>query len=103
MAIAAPFTPPTLAPPIEPSDRVIAESVCAGQTYTAPLKWSDKADNESAFRVNRDGKPIASTKSNKERDTDKPPGSGPYTYGVKAFNSAGASKRVNVEEEGCLS
>lgn len=45
---------------------------------------------------------IAELSANAESYQDKPPGSGPYTYAVEAYNSSGASQRVSVEEEGCL-
>jgi Zn-dependent metalloprotease len=95
------YTPkPSL--PAAPGKLVISERVCDGQEYSVTLGWVDNAKNEDGYRVYRGKELIATLKPNATSFTDKPPGSGPYTYGVEAFNSAGASQRPTVYEEGCL-
>jgi hypothetical protein len=74
-------TPPSL--PATPTKLVISDRVCAGQTYS-------------------DGQTVATLGANATGYTDNPPGSGPYTYSVEAFNAAGTSEMPTVEEEGCI-
>ncbi len=97
-----PEPPPKSSPPADPTKLVISERVCNETEYTVILSWIDSANNEKGFRVYR-GKELSATL---EIDTvtykDNPPGSGPYTYGVEAFNAAGTSERPTVDEEGCL-
>jgi hypothetical protein len=64
--------------------------------------WNDTATNESGYRVYRDGNLIATLGANATGYTDSPPYGGPYTYGVEAFNAAGASSRPTVVESGCI-
>jgi hypothetical protein len=52
--------------------------------------------------VFRDGQLLATLGKNSNSYKANPPGSGPYTYGVEAFNPVGASGRPSVFEEGCL-
>jgi hypothetical protein len=93
---------PKPSPPTAPKKLAIVGKVCNSEEYSVTLGWNDKANNEDGYRVYRGKKLIATLKPNATSYKDKPPGSGPYTYGVEAFNSAGASKRPTVNEEGCL-
>ena len=108
-AIASP-PPPTATPaatatpqlPAAPDKLVVSNQVCNANQYTVTLGWVDVANNETGYRVYRNGSLIATLGANAEGYVDNPPGSGPYTYGVEAYNAAGASGRPTVEEEGCL-
>jgi CSLREA domain-containing protein len=100
--IIPPEPPQPTTPPATPTGLVISDRVCAGQTYSVTLGWTDNATNETGYRVFRDGQTIASLGANATGYTDNPPGSGPYTYSVQAFNAYGASGNPEVEEEGCL-
>lgn len=94
--------PPPPSPPEAPTKLVISERTCDAKLYQVTLSWVDNAMNEEGYRVYRDGKLIATLGKNATSYTDNPPGSGPYTYGVEAFNADGASGRPTVKEEGCL-
>ncbi|NIS81777.1 MAG: hypothetical protein GTO14_16570, partial [Anaerolineales bacterium] len=93
---------PTLGPPAAPTKLAITERVCSDTAYIVILGWKDNAGNEDGYRVYRDAQLIATLGKNATSYTDNPPGSGPYTYNVEAFNGAGASSRPSVLEEGCL-
>jgi hypothetical protein len=88
--------------PAAPSNLAITSRVCTSSNYSVTLGWQDNANNETGFRVYRNGTLIATRGANATSYTDNPPGSGPYTYGVEAFNAAGASARPTVNEAGCL-
>jgi RNA polymerase sigma-70 factor (ECF subfamily) len=98
----SPTYTPTLAPPAAPSKLVVLDRVCSDTTYTVTLSWTDNASNEEGFHVYRGKDLIASLKADTTSYKDSPPGSGPYTYGVEAFNAAGTSVRPSVSEDGCL-
>jgi hypothetical protein len=100
--IIPPEPPQPTTPPATPTGLVIAARVCDGQTYSVTLGWVDNATNETGYRVFRNGQTIATLGANAIGYTDTPPGSGPYTYNVQAFNAVGTSGNPSVEEEGCL-
>lgn len=89
-------------PPAPPQNVNIEDRVCNSSEYSVSITWSDVADNEDGYRVYRDGVLIAELGANTESYQDEPPGSGPYTYAVEAYNSSGTSQQITVEEEGCL-
>jgi CSLREA domain-containing protein len=89
-------------PPAAPEKLAISNRVCTDQAYSVSLSWIDKADNEDGYRVFRAANLVATLGPNATTFTDNPPGSGPYTYGVEAFNSVGVSARPTVQEAGCL-
>lgn len=88
--------------PQAPGNLNIGNVVCSGQEYTVTLNWADQADNEEGYRVFRGGALIATLGPDIKSYADHPPYGGPYTYGVEAFNSAGASARPTVLEGGCI-
>lgn len=94
-------TEPVVAPEA-PAQLNIANQACTSQSYKVTLSWIDVADNEDGYHVYRDGALIATPGFNAKGFTDNPPYGGPYTYGVEAFNSAGASPRPTVQEPGCI-
>lgn len=89
-------------PPPPPQNVHISDRTCSSQGYTVTIGWNDTAGNEDGYRVYREGELIAELSADVESYQDDPPGSGPYTYGVEAFNGSGTSQRITVEEEGCL-
>lgn len=89
-------------PPSAPAGLSISNKVCSSPDYIVTLGWSDQASNEEGYRVYRDGGVIATLSANATSYSDEPPGSGPYTYGVEAFNDAGSSSRPTVNEAGCI-
>lgn len=88
-------TPPATASPSPPRAPSIAswDYLCGFGNVTVNLKWTDRAENESGYRIYRGD----------ERITDLPPNSTAYsevievegseniTYRIEVFNSAGAS------------
>jgi uncharacterized protein YraI len=93
---------PKPSPPAAPAQLHISNKVCTDTEYSVTLGWMDVANNEDGYRVFRDGQLLATLGKNSTGYKDNPPGSGPYTYGVEAFNVAGTSSRPTVFEEGCL-
>lgn len=89
-------------PPAAPANLTISSRQCNSSTYSVTISWGDQADNEDGYRVYREGQLIGTVPANSTSYTDNPPYGGPYTYGVEAFNSAGASNRPTVEDAGCL-
>ena len=89
-------------PPEPPQSVKIEGRVCNSSEYSVTISWSDAADNEDGYRVYREGAQIADLGPGTESYQDEPPGSGPYTYSVEAYNSTGTSQQISVEEEGCL-
>jgi len=83
-------------PPSAPSD-LLASAI---SDSTIALSWSDNADNESAYIVERNGQVLANTVSANEtsfNDTGLA-GETTYTYRIKARNSAGDSDWSNAAE-----
>ena len=91
-----------MAPPKAPEKLAITGQVCTDKAYSVMLGWVDVADNEEGYRVYRDGALIATLGANASGYTDQPAYGGPYTYGVEAYNSTGASARPTVQEPGCI-
>lgn len=68
--------------------------------WTVTLQWKDRSDNETGFKIYRDGTEIGAAGENDESFVDvityglliDPPS---YTYGVRAYNNQGQS---NIEE-----
>lgn len=93
-------TPPATASASPPGAPSISnwEYTCGFGNATVTLKWSDRAENESGYRIYR----------NDERVTDLPPNSNAYsevievegsetiTYRIEAFNSTGASSSSTI-------
>jgi hypothetical protein len=89
------MTPPATQAPNSPEAPSIAnwEYTCASGNVTVTIKWNDRADNESGYRIYR----------NDELVTELPPNSNSFTevvqvedneeltYRIEVFNVAGAS------------
>lgn len=88
--------------PEPPAQLHISDRICNDKTFSVLLGWIDMADNEDGYRVYRDGNLIATLGPNANSYNDQPGYGGPYTYGAEAFNSAGASPRPTVQEQGCI-
>ena len=91
-------TPPptsTIPPPSTPSLKWTYECAYNGvnNDLTVTLEWTDYANNETGFRVFRNGESIAELPANSTTYTDKTAvDSGEETsYRVDAYNSTGAS------------
>lgn len=87
-------------PPEAPA-RLSFERVCNAKIYRITLTWLDRADNETGYRVYRDGVLITTLSENAISYVDNPPFGGPYTYAVEAFNEGGASSQATVKPEKC--
>ncbi len=88
-------------PPASPAQLSIFRRACNPSTYVMELEWIDMAHNETGYRVYRNGELIATLGANEECYTDNPPRGMTHTYGVEAYNGAGASSRPTVREAGC--
>jgi CSLREA domain-containing protein len=88
-------------PPATPAQFSIGGRVCDQQTYSVTLTWIDMADNETGFRIYRDGALIATLGADVQSYTDNPLRKVTHTYGVEAYNSAGASARPTLQEGIC--
>ncbi|RPJ49456.1 MAG: T9SS C-terminal target domain-containing protein, partial [Candidatus Latescibacterota bacterium] len=73
-------------PPLPPS----ACDASDDRTDSVIVSWQDEADNESGFRIKRDGSLVGSVGANVERYRDVPP-YGTYSYEVLAYNAGGES------------
>ena len=88
--------------PAAPTGLEIARRVCVQkQSYIVRLGWTDVANNETGYRVYRDGALLETLPANSDSYTDSPPYGGPYTYAVEAYNQDAASADATVVEEGC--
>jgi CSLREA domain-containing protein len=88
-------------PPATPAQFSIARRVCDKGTYVLTLTWIDMADNEDGFRIYRNGSHVATVGPEIQQYTENPPPGVAHTYGVEAFNSAGASSRPTLQETIC--
>jgi hypothetical protein len=87
--------------PNAPTNASITNRTCSGQDYYFTIVWHDNSDNEDGFRILRDGVLIATVGPNVESYQYTPPGSGPYTFTIEAFNGAGVGK-TTVQEPVCF-
>jgi uncharacterized protein YraI len=87
--------------PAAPGNLSVTNHVCASPTYSVTLGWQDLATNEQGYRVYRDNTLIATLGANATSYADIPPGSGPYTYKVEAFNNVGAAS-ATTSDGGCI-
>jgi hypothetical protein len=90
------------APPAAPEQLHITDYVCNDQEFSLTLNWLDASENEDGFRVYRDGELIATLGSGASQYADEPPFGESLDYEVEAFNSAGSSDRISVEDGGCI-
>ncbi len=99
---AVPSATPLPQPPATPVQFAIESRICTGQAYSVTLRWQDAANNEQGYHLYRDGVLLATLDADTTKYTDNPAYGGPYTYGVEAFNTVGASSRPTVVEVGCI-
>jgi hypothetical protein len=102
VATATPTPTPIPQPPAAPSGLQISNRVCSGSDYSVTLSWNDNANNETGFRIYRNGGLVGTVGANVTQFTDNPPYGGPYNYVVKAYNGVGESSGANVNETGCI-
>jgi CSLREA domain-containing protein len=89
------------APPATPAQFSIGGRICDQKLYRVTLNWIDMADNETGFRIYRDGQLLDTLGPDIQSYVDDPPRGVPHTYGVEAFNPAGASARPTLNEGVC--
>ncbi len=88
-------------PPEAPGRLRVSDWVCDPKLYRATLEWFDLADNESGYKVYRNGELLATLPANSTSYVDNPPFGGPYTYDVVAFNDGGVSPKASVVVKSC--
>ncbi|MEJ2568899.1 MAG: choice-of-anchor Q domain-containing protein [Anaerolineales bacterium] len=88
-------------PPDAPAQLHVADWICDPKLYQVTLAWIDMANNESGYKVYRDGVLLATLPANSTNFVDEPPFGGPYTYEVVAFNEGGASPKASVIVKSC--
>ncbi len=88
-------------PPESPARLRVSDWICDPKLFQVTLEWVDVADNESGYKVYRDGVLLATLPANSMSFLDKPPFGGAYTYEVAAFNDGGASPKVSVVVKSC--
>ncbi len=86
-----------VSPPEAPTGLQIANMVCDPE-YQITLNWTDQADNETGYRVYRDGTLIATLPANSTSYKDTLSDQALHTYSVEAYNEAGASSRISVTQ-----
>ncbi len=86
-----------VAPPAAPTGMQITNMVCDPE-YQITLKWTDQADNETGYRLYRDGTLIATLPANSTSYIDTLSDQALHTYSVKAYNEAGASTSISVTQ-----
>jgi hypothetical protein len=69
--------------------------------FQLTLQWVDAADNETGYRVYRDGVLLATLSANSTSYTDSPPLGGPYEYAVETISADAASAQVSVQSQAC--
>jgi len=84
-------------PPAAPTGLQIANMVCDPE-YQITLKWTDQANNETGYKVYRDGTLIAKLSANVTSYKDSLSDQALHTYSVEAYNEAGASSRISVTQ-----
>jgi hypothetical protein len=66
-----------------------------------PAASADAANNETGYRVYREGLVLATLPSNPTTYTDSPPFGGPYECSVEAVSVDGASVHATVQCHAC--
>jgi CSLREA domain-containing protein len=89
-------------PPATPQRFTVSGGECTAKIFTVNLIWIDSSDNEDGFHIYRNGSLIATVGPGTTSYTDHPPYGGPYTYGLEAFNEAGASNRLTSTAKACV-
>ncbi len=89
------MTPPTTQAPSSPEAPSISnwEYTCASGNVTFTLKWNDRADNESGYRIYRNDELVAELppNSNSYNEVISAEDNEELTYRIEVFNSSGAS------------
>jgi hypothetical protein len=75
---------------------------CSGGIIRIGLTWKDNADNESGYRIYRNGTLVATISAGATSYDDIAPAPGAYQYVVAAFNPDGEStNQMYVETSNC--
>ncbi len=95
-------TSPAPSPPAAPTNLVANTTTCNSSNYVVTVQWKDNANNESGYRVYRDGAVIDTLGAGATSYVDHPPYSGPHTYKVEVFNGAGSAQSNSDQDDGCV-
>lgn len=91
--------PPTATASLPAAPRALRYNyVCTFTDVTTSLTWTDASNNETGFRVYRNGELIADLAAGSAAYTDistASPGAG-FTYSVEAYNVTGASPQATI-------
>jgi uncharacterized protein YgiM (DUF1202 family) len=89
------MTPPTTQAPNSPEAPSIAnwEYTCASGNVNVTIKWNDRADNESGYRIYRNDEMVAELPPNSNSFTEviQAEDDEELTYRIEVFNEAGTS------------
>jgi hypothetical protein len=97
-----PPPPPAPSPPAAPNQLVANTTTCNSSDYAVTIQWNDNSNNETGYRVYRDGGNIATLGAGATSYVDHPPYSGPHTYLVEAYNGAGSAPSNSSPDQGCV-
>jgi len=97
-----PTTVPQQSPPAAPTNLTANTTTCSASDYAVTIQWNDKANNESGYRVYRDGAVVATLGAGATSYVDRPSYSGPHTYKVEAYNGAGSAQSNSDQDSGCI-
>ena len=96
-----PEPPPAPTAPTAPSGLAFTNQVCGGGLMIS-LSWNDNANNESGYRVYRDGVLVATLSANSTSYSEVAPNKASGTnYYVEAYNAQGASSSSMVTSVPC--
>jgi len=75
---------------------------CAPGVVTVTLQWSDRADNETGYRVYRNGELIAELPAGSTSYVDQVnTAGGSFSYGIRAYNALGESGQLGTGNFSC--
>jgi Zn-dependent metalloprotease len=94
--------PPAPSPPAAPSKVSANTTTCSSSDYAVTINWKDNSNNETGFRIFRDGNFVAEVGAGVTSYVDHPPYSGPHNYFVVSFNADGTGQSGTDSDQGCV-
>ncbi len=91
--------PPTATPSLPlPPRALIYTYICTFTDVTTSLQWKDASNNETGFRLYRNGSPIAELPAGTTAYTDFTAASAgsSFSYSLESFNATGASPQLSI-------